>query len=375
MAKFADEGRLAWIDSLRAIAALLVLWVHVSQLYTHVGPGTDASRWIFEITQPFDVGRIGVVAFFAISGFVVPFSMKLAHPHPVREFLVTRFFRLYPAFWLSIPLGLYANQWIWGRAFSAGEIFANFTMVPEFFGARPAIGLYWTLAVELVFYACCVVLLLTRSITNYRRIAAIVIAFLAIHVLVVAATWKNGSSPYYNGSAWFLHLAIMLWGTLYRAYMRGETTGAFERVSVWGIALFLVAIYPLVFTFGIGVPSVHSVSYALGVLLFIVGTQIVRIEFPPMPWLGTISYSIYLLHPVVLALALRGLGLLPAASWWRSWHLGAYLVANLLITIGVAAIAYRFVERPAIRLGRRLAKAWFDTPHVAAPAPTLRTGT
>ena len=73
-------------------------------------PGT---LWVHELTKPINAGRLGVVLFFAISGFVIPFSIKLAHRYPVREFLLTRFFRLYPAYWLSIPLGVITTYWLW----------------------------------------------------------------------------------------------------------------------------------------------------------------------------------------------------------------------------------------------------------------------
>jgi peptidoglycan/LPS O-acetylase OafA/YrhL len=357
-----DQGRYAYIDSLRAIAAMLVLWVHVSELYKQVGPGAIASQWVHALTVPINAGRLGVVTFFAISGFVIPFSIKLGHRYPVREFLVTRFFRLYPAYWLSIPLGIYACQWLWGRSFSFGDFLVNLTMLEYIFDVTPAIGLYWTLAVELVFYLCCVVLVLTRSITNYRRIAVLILIFLSIHVFAVALTWSDGRSAWHGPTMWLVNLSVMFWGTLYRAHESGAATSRFETACTWGIAAFFVVGYPLLFTYGVHVPLAHTIGYSLGVLLFIVGTRIVRIQWRPLPWLGVISYSIYLFHPVVFSLVLRGLGKLPADSWWRSWHLGLYVLAILALTIGVSALIYRYVERPSILLGRRLAKAWFDAP-------------
>lgn len=370
MAAAREENRLAYIDSLRAIAAILVLWVHVSQLFKWLGPGTAQSSWVHGLTVPINAGRIGVVTFFAISGFVVPFSIKLAHRFPVREFLLTRFFRLYPAYWLSIPLGV-ATLWLWNRPFSVSDFLVNLTMLEYIFDVQPAIGLYWTLAVEFVFYMCCVALVLTGNISNYRRISALVVALIALHVIAVAATWKNGSSPLYDLSMWPLNLAVMFWGTLYRARMRGLATSRFETVCVRGIAFFFIVLYPLSFTYLVGVPLVHTIGYSLGVLIFVLGTRFIRIEIQPLPWLGVISYSIYLFHPVVFAPILLWLNRLPPGSWWRSWHLGFYVLAILAITVVVAALVYRFVERPSIRLGRRLAKAWFDKSE-GVPAPVLQ---
>jgi peptidoglycan/LPS O-acetylase OafA/YrhL len=108
------------------------------------------------------------------------------------------------------------------------------------------------------------------------------------------------------------------------------------------------------------VPLSFTIGYSIGVLLFIVGTRFLRIRFAPLAWLGLVSYSIYLLHPVVLAVALRGLMALPRDSWWRTWHLGAYVVLVAIATSVVAAIVYYRVEKPFIALGRRLARRLFE---------------
>ena len=366
------EGRLAYIDSLRAISAMLVLWTHVGQVFVDLSAATKASSWVYDLAFRTAAGRAGVVTFFAISGFVIPFSIKLGRSHPVREFALTRFFRLYPAYWLSIPLGIFLCELLWGRSFTVGEFLVNLTMLETFFDVKPAIGLYWTLAVELVFYVCCIVLVLTGNMTNYRRIAALVLVLLAAHVLPVVLTARNGMSQWLVPTFWCLHIAIMFWGTLYRAHQRGDATSRFETFCVHGVAAFLIVIYPLLFTGVFGISSGFTIGYALGVLLFIVGTRFVRVEWRPLAWIGLISYSIYLLHPVVHSPVLYGLKKLPADSWWRSWHLGFYVLAMLLLTIGVSALVYYLVERPSIRLGRRLAVQWFDKAGPAV-APSLET--
>jgi peptidoglycan/LPS O-acetylase OafA/YrhL len=341
---------------------MLVLWVHVSEKFEDLSPVTKASSWVHALTLPINAGRIGVVMFFAISGFVVPFSIKLAHRYPVREFLVTRFFRLYPAYWLSIPFGVVTTYWIFHHPFSLREFLVNLTMLEYLFHVRPAIGLYWTLAVEFVFYVCCVALVLARCITNYRVIGVLVVALTLVHVIGAIVIVQTGSGGWYETALWPLNLAVMFWGTLYRADMRGLATGRFERACTWGSAVFFVVAYPIVFAGLLGLPYMHTIGYSLGVLLFIVGTRAIRIELAPLPWLGLISYSIYLFHPVVFNIVAYFVRPLPVDAWWRNWHLGAYVLFVLLLTIAFAALVYRFVERPSIKLGRALARRWFGEP-------------
>ncbi len=319
--------------------------------------------------MPINAGRLGVVIFFAISGFVIPFSIKLAHHYPIREFLTTRFFRLYPAYWLSIPLGLATTYWIWKIPFPSSAILVNLTMLEYIFDVPPAIGLYWTLAFEFVFYLCCVLLVLTDSITRYRRIGALALGLVLLHIAMVPLS--HGSL--YSASFWPLNLGVMFWGTLYRAEMLGLANGLFERACLWGTACVLVVVYPLYFALVVGIPYMNTIPYSIAILLFIAGTRVIRLEFPPLPWLGLVSYSIYLFHPVVFNTLLWVVQKMPSMAWLRNWHLGWYVFGVLLATIGFAALVYYLVERPSIRLGRRLAKRWFGDaePAPAQAAPTM----
>ena len=81
-----DANRLRHIDALRAAAATLVLWRHVADVYVNLGPGVSG-RWLQSVAAAVDFGRIGVVAFFMISGFVIPFSINPKSPAPVGTFL------------------------------------------------------------------------------------------------------------------------------------------------------------------------------------------------------------------------------------------------------------------------------------------------
>jgi peptidoglycan/LPS O-acetylase OafA/YrhL len=345
---------------------MLVLWVHVSEKFKDIAAA--GTGWVHELTKPINAGRLGVVLFFAISGFVIPFSIKLAHRYPVREFLVTRFFRLYPAYWLSIPLGVVTTYWIWKIPMPTSAILVNFTMLEYLFDVPPAIGLYWTLAFEFVFYVCCALLVLTGNITRYRRIGALALGLVLLHIAMVPLS--HGSL--YNFSFWPLNLGVMFWGTLYRAEMLGLATGLFERACLWGTVFAIVVVYPLFFALYVGIAYMHTIPYSIAILLFIAGTRVVRLKLPPLPWLGLISYSIYLFHPVVFNSLLWIVKTMPGAGWLRGWHLAWYVLAVLLLTIAFAALVYYLVERPSIRLGRHLAKRWFGEPD-PAPAPAVAT--
>ena len=121
-----NTNRFAHIDALRGIAALLVIWLHVSEVFVRLSPETLAQGTaLYDIAWAVDVGRIGVVVFFAISGFVICRSLNGNKIEGSKKFLIRRFLRLYPAFWVSIVLGLFSMWWLFDKPFGWNMIVAN----------------------------------------------------------------------------------------------------------------------------------------------------------------------------------------------------------------------------------------------------------
>jgi peptidoglycan/LPS O-acetylase OafA/YrhL len=357
-----ETGRLRYIDALRGIAALLVLWLHVANSYRALSPQTAAHvRWLNDFVSEIDIGRIGVVMFFLISGFVIPFSIRPGSAAPIGSFAIRRVFRLYPAYWLSVPLAAFVFFWAAGRPFgawsagqpfTAGDFLVNLTLLQEAFGVRDANPVYWTLLVEIVFYVLCVGLLLCRSLHSPRRVAIVCASLAALHLFGVFMVWIGRPVLTIDAAFWMLNLSVMFWGTLYRFDLRGERIA---RLVFLGVGIVYVLALPIAsMAIGKSLP-IYTVSYAIGFLVFIAGTRIARIETRLTDWLGRVSYSTYLFHPIVFYPIWSWLMHQPVASPWRTQHLAVYLVANLVLTLIAASLVFRFVERPMIRLGHRLA--------------------
>lgn len=346
--------RLRYIDALRGIAALLVLWLHVANGYHALSPATAThGAWINDFAASIDIGRIGVVVFFLISGYVVPFSIHAGSAAPVQGFAIRRFFRVFPAYWLSVPLAAFAFFWVAGLPFSAGELAVNLTLLQDVVGVRPAEGVYWTLLVELVFYALCIALLLGRSLFSARRIAIVAASLALLHVFLMFMHWLGKPVASIALAFWPLNLSLMFFGALYR--MQATARDRLAARILPALAVFYALALPLGATLAAHKLPTYTVAYALGFVVFVAGTTFVRIETRLTDWLGRISYSVYLLHPVVAELLYRALMRQPVESAWRTQHLAVYLVAVALLTLGAAAFVFRFVEAPAIRLGHRLA--------------------
>ena len=353
--------RLGHIDALRAIAALLVVWMHVSQKFFSISPATLDSRWVYDWSLFLNTGRIGVVLFFAISGFVIPFSIRFDSTAPVREFLLRRFFRIFPAYWLSIPLGILTGTLIWGGDFPLRYVLVNLTLLQYWLDIPSAMGLYWTLVLEVVFYLCCAVLIFARSMENYQRIATLATVLVAIHIAAVVSVRMGNLGGAFLASLWFFQLGIMFWGTLFRAWYDGRLQSVFPLTCAWIILAFIAVIYPAYFLLVLKFESYYYLPYALAIGIFVLGTTAMKIRFSPLVWIGRISYSIYLLHPVVFNSMLWLVMKTNPNSFWRTRHVATYVIVNTAITIVLASFAYRWVEKPAIEMGRALSLRWFGT--------------
>lgn len=349
-------GRLRYIDALRGIAALLVLWLHVSNSYHLLSPETAAhGSALNALISRIDIGRIGVAVFFLISGFVVPFSIHRDSAAPVTGFAIRRVLRIYPAYWLSVPLAALVFFWLPGRPFATGDFLANLTLLQGVFGVPHAEGVYWTLPVELAFYLLCVLLLRTSSLFSPLRIAALCAVLASMHVFAMFMQWLGSPIVSIVAAFWPLNLSIMLWGTLFRLQTAEPSRDPRAQVALVALGVFFVVALPMMAGLAIHKAITYTIPYAIAFVVFLLGTGELRIETRTTDWLGRISYSIYLFHPIVFEAILLALVRQPAGSAWRTQSLGVYLAVNLALTLIVATLVFRFVEQPAIRWGHRLA--------------------
>lgn len=354
------------IDSIRGIAALLVAYLHTAEYFRNIPAVNAQGTLLYDIAFQLNLGQAGVFAFFAISGFVICPTLRGNKYDGARKFLISRFFRLFPAFWVSMLLFVFVTILWPGKAIDIPQILGNIPMLYSIFQVEPLMGLYWTLEVEIIFYFLCLILFLCGGLHKP------LILFSVGLVLIGANQWIEGRLDIWNRIADALsmpwaympgNLAIMFWGGLFRIwYDDRQQRCALGTVSIPLVALvaaLLLAIFwhPLVLM-GTWVLqgklwALHQmVSYPLGLGLFIVGSLYIKLNNRFLVWLGTISYSIYLLHPIAF------FGLLTLINTklphWRSMHLSLYLLVCLLLSILLAGLVYYCVEKPAIKIGRYL---------------------
>lgn len=156
-----DTRRVNEIDLLRFIAALSVVFFH----YAFRGyAADDRSIMPYPLLAPVaKYGYLGVELFFLISGFVI---LMTASRGSLKGFAVSRFVRLYPAFWASCTITFVLIVLMGGDRYSAsiGQYLANMTMLSGFVGVPSIDGVYWSLFIEMQFYGLVAALMVVGRI-------------------------------------------------------------------------------------------------------------------------------------------------------------------------------------------------------------------
>ena len=176
--------RLPTLDLLRFTAAVAVTLYHYVTCYPSSGdaPGTV----VHAISTLARYGYLGVDLFFMISGFVVLLSSVNRTP---LEFVVSRVSRLYPSFWVSIVLTVGCIALLGDAVrdyvqppLDLRTLLANATMMPALLKTPLIESVYWTLEIEIRFYALIFLLLLTGQMKNvetwlYAWLALSIVSF------------------------------------------------------------------------------------------------------------------------------------------------------------------------------------------------------
>lgn len=349
----AGRHRLAHLDGLRGLAASLVLYQHLLEYLANAAPAGAWARLHAEWTlDHLDFGKLGVVIFFALSGYIVPFSFPAAAPRV--GFLLSRFFRLYPAYWLSLVLAALLLPTVSGASFSNAQLLANASMLQMLFRQPDVLGVYWTLLIEVLFYGLCLALFCVEGLCSARVLRS-VFALMLLLAMGAAVLRKGGMQGAPVGLP--LYLSVMLFGTMLRRATLERDPLA--RCCLAVMLLALCAFVPLAWATAYDDHS-HRESvladisaFWLGLLIFVIVVKHRALAWRGLIYLGAISYPLYLLHPLALEI---GLHLAAGQPWPLS--AGTLVAVTLALTIAAAYGVHRWLERPSIRWGHQLVLAF-----------------
>lgn len=374
-------------DSLRALAALAILVVHVA---IFSGAATESLHG--KLLVHLD---IGVPFFFLLSAFLLyrPFvvaRVQGAERTGFFEYAKRRFLRIAPAYWAALTIAAIVpgvggaftgNWWVYYGLLQNLPIYTN-EGVCAVDAYRCGIPVAWSLAVEVAFYAVLPLFVLLMAWIGQRRSHArwLSTELWAVLVLSLVSVMIMSLRPYTDLWPW------LFFSPLGRGYWFG-TGLALAALSVWvqtreaeprfvdqirrrsGLLLALAAalyvfsslVFDALLAAPVGNRSDFVAQYvAVGVIVVLVTLPAIfgldggglprrALAHPVLAWLGLVSYGIFLWQFPVL-LVLLDVGIL---NVWPPFNFPILLIATFTGTVACAAVSYYGLERPLARRMRR----------------------
>lgn len=341
------------LDVMRGISAVIVAYSHLIMKYRHRDDTDFFIEYLYFFTKLIlDVGKVGVIVLFALSGYFIIDSLSRVRKRfdrPLTAFMGQRFFRLYPLYWLSLLFGVLLPWDDPNRIFPESVIILNATMLQGFFFVENVIGLYWTLQIELSFYALCVVLFLLGRSDDVRTVCIVTIGLFAFALVLSALRYQfDIKLPV----ALPLMIGVCFLGSLWKASDGGRAPGvrrhAWAAVGVFYI--FLLPICLLAYSRDYGFNETwyrYFVSYATGITVFLAVSRSRKAYWSRIAPLGAAGYAIFLFHPSVYA-ALDKLGFSVSATGLPP---SVVMIVSLVLVVATGFAIKAWIFDPVLARG------------------------
>ncbi|NIJ08323.1 peptidoglycan/LPS O-acetylase OafA/YrhL [Sphingomonas vulcanisoli] len=369
---------LSALDGLRGFAAVVVALYHTSL----ISPGGTSSllgqssyhllepiRWIATLAVKFATcGPQAVILFFVLSGFVLTRAVVGQHYQSYFQFATKRFFRIWPAFAIAILISALLSYVIGRQSISDGSVWlhelwnggatsGNITKHLLMTETRVNLdNVMWSLVHELrISFLFPAVLLAMRKWPVPTCVATVGLMFLSC---ASSSLFPEGTiAKSYNETLCYIFLF---------AFGAGLSTALLKQPIRPKMAILPSCLAMLFFlmllnagpkdtahvgTFLDGLRLLICGVGALGIILVVLHSYFNEVFSSKIArYLGRVSYSLYLLHVIVLAAVLNGL--------CRQFSVVHSALIALVLMVPVADIYQRLVERPTDLVGRLLAKTF-----------------
>ncbi|GAB4109454.1 MAG: acyltransferase [Roseiflexaceae bacterium] len=353
------------IDQLRGIAALIIICYHGLHLFSYqlrFQQPFSFDHWL-ESSHPLVAalieGHTAVALFLVLSGFIFTYG---AHEQTIdyASFLYNRVLRIFPLF-----VFLYMSAvFIFPERYSFLGFLQGLLLQANLPGAtfiEPFTSLFWTIAVEFQFYLLFPLLLHFQRHYGVRYLLLVIALFLIVRAL---GTWLGGNPRDLSYSTILGRLDQFIIGMLIALLYRQRQLPRHYAFLSWLISVVALITslagfhaiggYPAINWFKIFWPTLEAVLWGSFIYCYLCLWNHQR------SWIllilgriGNISYSLYLLHMIVLAVFIKAnITILANTSHHLLNAIASTLVLVLPLSIGFAILTYHVIERPFLELRR-----------------------
>jgi peptidoglycan/LPS O-acetylase OafA/YrhL len=348
-----DYSQIDALDGLRGVAVLLVIFSHCSNNGWFLLPGMDLSG----------VGKVGVFLFFILSSYLLSFQMLVKGRAAIsKSYMVRywsrRFLRIYPLYLLYLLLGLFSGKIVHEMTgvFVSIPFDLNLIELARHLALMDGKGVTWSIAVEFKFYFMLpfIMALLVSAFRLRPRFAVFCLVFCA---LLISYFYPPVEAER-NSTKLFYYMPIFMFGIVvaiinYNFRSSFISLKIYLRVLLFCCFLLILVTIPSLFSnifFNIPVDYFHreyiffSFLWSV-VLLYVVnypGRTTALLSAPVLKRLGTLSFGIYLIHPIIIKL-------------FRYFDAaGGAVYGVVILTVMAAHFSYKYFELPMLRLASKI---------------------
>lgn len=351
-----DSARLAWLQALRAVAALMVLLFHAHPYLVAdippLEPYIALSRWGFS----------GVEVFFALSGFVVFRSATRAHASGrLGSFVRHRFLRIYLGYWPALLVLALASVFVAALNLpDLPNLFRSVFLVQSTLEKHWLVPA-WSLQYELYFYALAAALLLVAPSRPGLAVGG---------ALLVLVGWNAGfiwfaPNVVYSGQQPLKHLLSGSAIVFFAGALVSVAVDAMERKGLTlnpAVAVAAAAVALLAGTMGVSAQAAFNLTLraatfgvmAVALLVLFLAMETTRLR--PWKWLvaiGDASFGLYVLHTALLSVFQTFWGGARDILEAPRWFLTLAAAAMPFVIVAVSLWWFRRVEHPLYQAGLR----------------------
>jgi peptidoglycan/LPS O-acetylase OafA/YrhL len=367
-----DRLYLPNLNGIRFVAAAMVFVNHVEWIKSTGGVPSYS-----HLALMCNNGALGVDLFFVLSGFLITYLLVAEKRQrgevSIRAFYVRRILRIWPLYYLTVALAFFILPGLvavpsWNFSIGGPDYLPRLglflMMLPNvanvLYPLVPFASQLWSVGVEEQFYLAwpfvCRAPLRRIPAILVGIVVAIVLCRTGVHYLAArtpGSDWVLAES-FFRGfrvqcmaigglAAWLLHHGdVRLLGAL------------FSRLAQAGALALAGAIHVLSYDAAGSLQTELTAALFALLILNAAGNPrtMVRLEAGPLPYLGRISYGIYVYQ--FLTIRVSFLILERWADYANPLHRWLTLYAlSAALTLAVAALSYRFIEQPFLRLKER----------------------
>ena len=341
-----ERHKLYGLQAGRGIAAMLVVLHHAANhLKQEFG--------FLPMEGVFHFGRSGVDFFFVLSGFIIFFvhAKDLGRPARLGHYLLKRFTRIYPIYWLAL-LVLLTMKIMLGKDYSISDFLLETTLLP--ITEIKTLGVAWTLRFEIIFYG-----LFALAIMSLRLGAFLLFSWILAIILNSVSLISAAGNDFLNLllSAWNIEFIL---GMLAAYYL---STYKLPKPAI----ILLLAVIGFMGT-GIlenmdildGTQSIARLPYGIFSMLILMGlVEYERSEGLKIPnffiLIGEASYSIYLMHLFFIGIVYKVISVAGGLKIMPVWSI--YIILFIAAILGGTLFSI-LAEKPSIQATRNIAVAF-----------------